>query len=69
LDALELRLALGRCEELRVVDPIAIEPIGKDDGRRHERAGERASARLVDPGDQAEALGAQCSFVAIQVRR
>ena len=69
LDALELDLALGRREELRVVDPLAIEPVGKDDRRRHERAGERASARLVGPGDPAEALGAQRSFIAIELRR
>ena len=58
-DPLVRGLTLQPRQHLRVVDPLAVEPLGQDHGRGDERTRERASAGLVDAGDPREPLRAQ----------
>ena len=66
-DPLVRRLALVPGQDLRVVDPLGVEPIGQHDGGGHERPGQRAAAGLVRARDAGEPLLAQRSFVPDQV--
>ena len=66
-DALVRGLALQPGKDLRVVDPLAVEVLGQDHGRCHERAGERTASGLIHAGDPREPLLAQGALVAIEV--
>ena len=66
-DALVGGFALQPRQDLRVVDPLAVEVLGQDHGRRDERSGERTAAGLVHAGDPREPLLAQGPLVAVEV--
>jgi hypothetical protein len=49
-------LALAAAELLRVVESRQLHESGEDDGRSHDRPGERADADLIDAGDSTHTL-------------
>ena len=62
-------LPLETRQDLRVVDPLQVEPLGKDHGGRDEWAGERAAARFVDACDPREPLFAEHPLVPAEIVR
>ena len=62
-------LSLAPAELFRVTDAIQIEPFGQDHRGGDHRSRERASTRLVHPGNADEPLRSQAPLVTVQVRR
>jgi hypothetical protein len=61
-------LARSAAEPLRVVETRQMRPLGQDHGRRHDRAGERTDAHLVDARNPARTGGNETPAQAQQAR-